>query len=63
MSIENVEGSRLSDTLDAEQAQVVQLLVERVDVTEGGIGISLRTEGLRSLVEDLRAGRQERRAA
>jgi hypothetical protein len=40
----------------AEQARIVQLLVERVDVAEDGIGIRLRTEGLRSVVEDLRAG-------
>lgn len=38
----------------AEQARIVQLLVERVDVGESGIAIRLRTEGLTSLVEDLR---------
>ena len=47
----------------AEQARIVQLLVERVDVGGGGLTIRLRTEGLRSLVEDLRAGTQERREA
>ena len=47
----------------AEQARIVQLLVERVDVGEGGIGIRLRTEGLTSLVQDLRSSMQETRAA
>ncbi len=39
----------------AEQARIVGLLVERVDVGESGIDIRLRTEGLASLVQDLRA--------
>ena len=39
----------------AEQARIVQLLVERIDVHEGGLRIRLRTEGLTSLVRDLRA--------
>ena len=47
----------------AEQARIVQLLVERVDVAPEGIGIRLRTEGLASLVQDLRAGTQNREAA
>jgi site-specific DNA recombinase len=47
----------------AEQARIVQLLVERVDVAEDGIAIRLRTEGLRSVVEDLRAGTPTRVAA
>jgi hypothetical protein len=47
----------------AEQARIVQLLVERVEVAPDGLTIRLRTQGLRSLVEDLRAGTQARRAA
>jgi site-specific DNA recombinase len=39
----------------AEQARIVQLLVERVDVAEGGLSIRLRTDGLTSLAHDLRA--------
>jgi site-specific DNA recombinase len=38
----------------AEQARIVQLLVDRVDVGESGISIRLRTDGLTSLVQDLR---------
>lgn len=38
----------------AEQARVVQLLVERVDVSPDGVDIRLRTEGLTNLVSDLR---------
>src|SRR5690242_299185 len=37
----------------AELACIVQILVERVDVTESGISLRLRTEGLTSLVAAL----------
>jgi hypothetical protein len=47
----------------AEQARIVQLLVERVDVTESGIGIRLRTDGLTSLAQDLRAAHTPARRA
>jgi site-specific DNA recombinase len=47
-----------------EQACIVQLLVERIDVTLDGIDIRLRVEGLTELVTDLGAdGAQARRAA
>lgn len=38
----------------AEQARIVQLLIERVDVSPTGLAIRLRTEGLASLAADLR---------
>ncbi len=38
----------------AEQARLVRLLVERVDVQTDGIEVRLRTEGLGRLVEELR---------
>ncbi len=47
----------------AEQARIVQLLVERVDVSPDGIDIRLRTEGLTNLVTDLRAINPETRRA
>jgi DNA invertase Pin-like site-specific DNA recombinase len=48
----------------AEQARIVQLLVERVDLSPEGADIRLRTEGLTRLVADLGAIRpQARRAA
>jgi DNA invertase Pin-like site-specific DNA recombinase len=47
----------------AEQARIVQLLVERVDVSLDGVDIRLRTEGLGHLVADLRAVRPDLRAA
>ncbi len=47
----------------AQQARIVQLLVERVDVGLDGIDIRLRTEGLTSLVADLRASSTEMRRA
>ena len=37
----------------SEQARVVQLLVERVDVAPDGADIRMRTEGLTKLVADL----------
>lgn len=37
----------------AEQARIVQLLVERVDLAATGLSIRLRTQGLESLVADL----------
>src|SRR6185437_11292044 len=37
----------------AEQARLVRLLVERVDVSEDGIRVRLKTEGLRDVVRDL----------
>jgi site-specific DNA recombinase len=47
----------------AEQARIVQLLVERVDVSPDGADIRLRTEGLATLVADLRAVKPESRRA
>lgn len=48
----------------AEQARIFQLLVERVDVGLDGIDIRLRTEGLASVVADLRVSNTDvRRAA
>jgi len=47
----------------AEQARIVQLLVERVEVLPDGLDIRLRTAGLGSLVADLRAATTTRRAA
>ncbi len=42
----------------AEQARIVQLLVERVDVQEDGIEIRFRVDGLASLVEDFNNDRE-----
>lgn len=41
-----------NELFPAEQARIVQLLVERVDVREQGISIRLRTEGLASIVQE-----------
>jgi hypothetical protein len=38
----------------AEQARIVRLLVERVDLSSNGIEVRLRAEGLQTLVEELR---------
>ena len=44
-----------SELFPAEQARIVQLLVERVDVCPTGVDITLRTDGLTSVLQDLRA--------
>jgi hypothetical protein len=42
----------------AEQARIVGLLVERVDVREDAVEIRFCVDGLRSLVEDFNSGRE-----
>jgi hypothetical protein len=37
----------------SEQARLIRLLVERVDVSEDGIRVRLKTEGLRDVIQDL----------
>jgi DNA invertase Pin-like site-specific DNA recombinase len=51
-----------SELFPAEQARIVQLLVERVDVQENALEVRIRAEGLKSLVGELRQ-HDERRAA
>jgi site-specific DNA recombinase len=51
-----------NELFPAEQARVVQLLVERVDVQEGALEVRIRAEGLASLVGELRQD-GERKAA
>jgi site-specific DNA recombinase len=50
-----------SELFPAEQARIVQLLLERVDVQEDALEVRIRAEGLASLVAELR--QDERRAA
>ena len=45
-----------SELFPAEQARIIQLLVERVDVQEDAIEVRIRTQGLASLVGELRQG-------
>jgi DNA invertase Pin-like site-specific DNA recombinase len=47
----------------AEQARIVQLLVERVDIAIDGIHIALRTEGLARLAGELKQAKGRRAAA
>jgi len=47
----------------AEQARIVQLLVERVDIGTEGADILLRTQGLTSFVADLSSIQPEKRRA
>jgi hypothetical protein len=53
---------RWNELFPAEQARIVQLLVERVDVQEGALKVRIRAEGLASLVGELRQ-QVERKAA
>jgi site-specific DNA recombinase len=43
-----------SELFPAEQARLVQLLVERVDVQDDAVEVRIRAEGLASLVGELR---------
>ena len=52
-----------SELFPAEQAKIVQLLVDRVDLSEKGADITLRTEGLTSLIQDLHAVSVQRKDA
>ena len=52
-----------AELFPAEQARIVQLLVERVDVSLDGVAIRLRTSGIASLIGDLRTIAAPRRAA
>ena len=52
-----------NELFPAEQARVIQLLVERVDVSPDGVDIRLRTEGLSNLTDELAAVRCDRKAA
>ena len=49
-------GPIWTELFPAEQARIVQLLVERIDVREDGLELRLRTDGLRSLVTELQQG-------
>jgi site-specific DNA recombinase len=51
-----------SELFPAEQARIVQLLVERVDVQEDTLEVRIRAEGLATLVGELRQD-GERKAA
>jgi site-specific DNA recombinase len=51
-----------NELFPAEQARIVQLLVERVNVQEEAIEVRIRAEGLASLVAELRQ-EGERKAA
>ena len=51
-----------NELFPAEQARIVQILVERVDVQEDALEVRIRAEGLASLVGELRQG-GERKAA
>jgi DNA invertase Pin-like site-specific DNA recombinase len=52
-----------NELFPAEQARVIQLLVERVDVGPAGVDIRLRTGGLSNLAGELNAVRPARRRA
>jgi site-specific DNA recombinase len=51
-----------SELFLAEQARIVQLLVERLDVNEDAIEVRIRAEGIASLIGELRK-QDDRKAA
>lgn len=52
-----------SELFPAEQARLVQLLVDRVDISAKGVEITLRVEGLTSLMQELHTAACEQRTA
>ena len=56
-------GPLWDELFPAEQARIIQLLVERIEVHPDGLDLKHRADGLQILVADVRAGQPERRAA
>ena len=56
-------ASLWDELFPAEQARIVRLLVERVDISPNGMQLRLRAEGLQTLIEQLRARMDEVKAA
>ena len=52
-----------AELFPAEQGRIVRLLVQRVDVSEAGADITLKVQGLSSVLHDLRAATNQRDAA
>ena len=52
-----------SELFPAEQARIVQLLIARIDLSETGADITLKVDGLASVVEDFRAAADRARDA
>jgi site-specific DNA recombinase len=52
-----------SELFPAEHARIVQLLVDKVDLSASGADITLRVDGLSSLLEDLRNSPRQRKNA
>jgi site-specific DNA recombinase len=52
-----------NELFPAEQARIVELLVERVDLQPDAIDLRLRIEGLTSLLNELRGNSASRQAA
>src|SRR3984957_16930971 len=52
-----------SELFPAEQARIVQSLVDRVDISAKGVEITLRVEGLTSLMQELHTVAGEQRTA
>jgi hypothetical protein len=52
-----------SELFPAEQARIVQLLVQRIDISEAGADIALKVEGLSTVLQDLRSTTHRQHAA
>jgi DNA invertase Pin-like site-specific DNA recombinase len=56
-------GDLWGELFPAEQAKIIQLLVQRIDVSETGADITLKVEGLSAILQDLRSAPGRRDAA
>ena len=56
-------GNLWVELFPAEQTRIVQLLVQRVDISETGADITLRVEGLSTILQDLRSTSDRREDA
>jgi hypothetical protein len=52
-----------AELFPAEQTRIVQLLVQRVDISEAGADITLKVDGLATVIRDLRTATDRREAA
>ena len=53
---EMLKGGVILDVVNAEQARIAALLVERVDIGTGSLNVRLRVDGLSGLAREMLAG-------
>ncbi len=63
MPPKSISGFLKQELFPAEQARIIRLLVDRVDIGAGGADVRLKLEGLASLARDLAAPAESVRVA